>query len=284
MTTGELREIDRTDNGDVTGLTFAPDSRWLAWSRPGRAPLARRSGWPRSPSRQQRPSTSPHFASPTPSLRSALMATIWPSCRPAASTRSTTPTCSTSRSPMAAGRSWSRCRRRRRPRSIRMSPDGRRLRRRTRLRPSSGPPPCGSTPRASTSGSSLPRARRPVRLAAASRRRVSRLRAPLAGALGDDLARLDDDPPRSALERFGLTSRRTLTLLDAVDRFVPTGDGARLVVVDKHDVQSHPGRPQGQTRGGGEVRRPRRCRSRSTSRRRHARPTSGSRCSTRRDG
>ena len=32
VTTGELLEIDRTDNGDITGLAFAPDSRWLAWS------------------------------------------------------------------------------------------------------------------------------------------------------------------------------------------------------------------------------------------------------------
>ena len=40
VATGELREIDRTDNGDITGLAFAPDSRWLAWSRPGPQPLA----------------------------------------------------------------------------------------------------------------------------------------------------------------------------------------------------------------------------------------------------
>ena len=66
------------------------------------------------------------------------------------------------------------------------------------------------------------------------------LRAPIAGALGDDLARLDEDPPRPALERFDLTSRRTETLLEAVDRFVPTGDGARLVVVDKHEVRVVP--------------------------------------------
>ena len=40
LATGELREIDRTDNGDITGLAFAPDSRWLAWSHPGPPPLA----------------------------------------------------------------------------------------------------------------------------------------------------------------------------------------------------------------------------------------------------
>ena len=87
------------------------------------------------------------------------------------------------------------------------------------------------------------------------------LRAPITGSLGDDLARLDDDPPRPALERFDLTSRRTETLLDAVDRFVPTGDGNRLVVVDKHEMRVDPGRSQGVAGGGGEVRR-----------RRHRRP------------
>ena len=40
LATGELREIDRTDNGDISGLAFAPDSRWLAWSHPGPPPLA----------------------------------------------------------------------------------------------------------------------------------------------------------------------------------------------------------------------------------------------------
>ena len=45
------------------------------------------------------------------------------------------------------------------------------------------------------------------------------LRAPLTGTLGDDRKRLDDDPARSALERFDLTSQRTESLVDAIDRF-----------------------------------------------------------------
>ncbi len=32
--TGEVREVDRSDNGDATGLVFSPDSAWLAWSHP----------------------------------------------------------------------------------------------------------------------------------------------------------------------------------------------------------------------------------------------------------
>lgn len=37
--TGEVREVDRSEDGDVRGLTFSPDSAWLAWSHPGPAPL-----------------------------------------------------------------------------------------------------------------------------------------------------------------------------------------------------------------------------------------------------
>ncbi|MFE6351410.1 S41 family peptidase [Streptomyces rochei] len=37
--TGEVREVDRSDNGDASGLVFSPDSAWLAWSHPGPDPL-----------------------------------------------------------------------------------------------------------------------------------------------------------------------------------------------------------------------------------------------------
>ncbi|HEX4813692.1 MAG TPA: PDZ domain-containing protein [Nonomuraea sp.] len=37
---GALRELDRTTQGDVSGLTFSPDSGWLAWEHPHQAPLS----------------------------------------------------------------------------------------------------------------------------------------------------------------------------------------------------------------------------------------------------
>jgi tricorn protease len=36
---GELREVTKAAEGDPTGPAFSPDSRWLAWSHPGPAPL-----------------------------------------------------------------------------------------------------------------------------------------------------------------------------------------------------------------------------------------------------
>ncbi|MGI5274586.1 S41 family peptidase [Nonomuraea sp. CA-218870] len=38
--TGALRELDRTTHGDISGLTFSPDSAWLAWVHPHREPLS----------------------------------------------------------------------------------------------------------------------------------------------------------------------------------------------------------------------------------------------------
>lgn len=36
---GEVREVDRGEHGDASGLVFSPDSAWLAWSHPGPSPL-----------------------------------------------------------------------------------------------------------------------------------------------------------------------------------------------------------------------------------------------------
>ncbi|MFI7315845.1 S41 family peptidase [Streptomyces venezuelae] len=36
---GEIREVDRSEDGEATGLVFSPDSAWLAWSHPGPRPL-----------------------------------------------------------------------------------------------------------------------------------------------------------------------------------------------------------------------------------------------------
>lgn len=38
--TGEVREVDRSEDGEVRDLAFSPDSAWLAWSHPGPRPLS----------------------------------------------------------------------------------------------------------------------------------------------------------------------------------------------------------------------------------------------------
>ncbi len=41
VASGQVTELARSDGGPVSGLAFAPDSAWLAWSQPGREPLSR---------------------------------------------------------------------------------------------------------------------------------------------------------------------------------------------------------------------------------------------------
>ncbi|MGP3959014.1 S41 family peptidase [Nonomuraea sp. 3N208] len=40
LESGDIRELDRTTQGDIRGLTFSPDSRWLAWGHPHHRPLS----------------------------------------------------------------------------------------------------------------------------------------------------------------------------------------------------------------------------------------------------
>jgi tricorn protease len=240
VATGDLREIDRTDNGDVSGLAFSPDSRWLAWSHPGPVPLARiRLAEVADPAAPPIDVTPLRFADTNPAFSTdgkhlAFLSTrsfdpiydayvfdlSFPNgCRPQlVALAATTP------SPFA--------------------PD---LAGRQPTPPKDGGSVELGAAQVVVDSDGLDQRVVPFPVVAArytSLRAVAGgfawLRAPLAGTLGDDLERLGEDPPRPALERFDLTSLRTETLVDAVDRFAPTGDGRRLVVVDKHDLRVVP--------------------------------------------
>jgi len=39
VASGDITEVDRSEDGDASGLTFSPDSAWLAWSHAGPEPL-----------------------------------------------------------------------------------------------------------------------------------------------------------------------------------------------------------------------------------------------------
>jgi tricorn protease len=62
------------------------------------------------------------------------------------------------------------------------------------------------------------------------------LREPLYGNLGQGGARLTDDAPRPVLERFDIRRQQVTVLRDNVDWFVTSGDGERLVVSDHQRV------------------------------------------------
>ncbi len=58
------------------------------------------------------------------------------------------------------------------------------------------------------------------------------LREPLAGNLGQSGARLTDDAPRPVLERFDIHRQKVTVLQDEADWFAASGDGSRVVVSD----------------------------------------------------
>ncbi len=66
------------------------------------------------------------------------------------------------------------------------------------------------------------------------------LRAPLAGVLGEGGADLGDDRPRSALQRFDLRKREVKELAGGIDWFRVSGDGTRLVVRDHEELRVVP--------------------------------------------
>jgi tricorn protease len=59
------------------------------------------------------------------------------------------------------------------------------------------------------------------------------LREPVSGELGLGGARLTDDAPRPVLERFDITQQKATVLREDVDWFAVSGDGTRLVVSDE---------------------------------------------------
>ena len=66
------------------------------------------------------------------------------------------------------------------------------------------------------------------------------LREPVSGVLGENAADLDDDGPRTVLERFDLARRKCTELVDELDWFTVSGDGTRLVLGDGDEVRVLP--------------------------------------------
>ncbi|MGW3044237.1 S41 family peptidase [Kitasatospora sp. NPDC001159] len=65
-------------------------------------------------------------------------------------------------------------------------------------------------------------------------------RVPLLGELGDEAASLEDERPRPVLERFDLRKRRAEQLVHGVDGFAVSGDGTRVAVLDEGELRIVP--------------------------------------------
>lgn len=241
-----VREVDRTTEGDFQGLAFSPDSRWLAWSAPGAEPLRhirmREVGRPRAETFDATPlrftDTDPVFTVDGQHLAFLSVRSLDPVYDAYVFDLSFPNGCRPHLLPLAAATP---------------SPFDPRVGGRPVL-------PAGDTkdrepgeadekvPATEVDRAGLDQRIRPLPVAAgrytslrAVRGGLVWLRQPLKGELGDDRARIDDDPERASLEHIDLATGRTQKLVDTADAVAVSGDGSRLVVSDKDKLKVVPG-------------------------------------------
>ncbi|WP_329583801.1 PDZ domain-containing protein [Kitasatospora sp. NBC_01250] len=257
---GAVRELARSVDGEVSGLAFAPDSGWLAWSQPTLGPWLLRqimlvnlaSGEVAEATPQRFIDTSPAFTADGKHLAFLSMRNFDPvydahsfdlgfptGARPYLLTLAAD-------TPSPFG-----------PRRGGRPVDGAEESAET-SEPSTGQPEAGGQPAAEAAeGPSAPTT--VVDLAGLADRivpfpveggRFGELRAAkdgvlwtryqVVGELGDDAATPEDERPGPVLERYDLAKLRVEQLLDSLDTFAVSADGNRLAVLDGGELRIVP--------------------------------------------
>lgn len=230
-----VTEIDRTDNGDMSGLAFSPDSAWLAWSAPGPEPL-RQIRMTRLAGRAAPIDVTPlRFADFEPTFTADGLHVAF------LSVRSFDPVYDAVVFDLSFPNGC-------RPYIVPLAADT----------PSPFEPLIGGRPAEHPSGDKdgdkdadrpaqttvdVDNLHQRVTAVPVAAGRYTNLRAvrgglvwlahPLNGELGDDRPRLADEPTRPRLEHIALDSAKVQALADAADAVEVSGDGSRLVVRDK---------------------------------------------------
>jgi tricorn protease len=242
VTSGQVSELAASDNGAIEGLTWSPDSAWLAWSQPGTQPL-RRIRMARIADHEVIDVTDGRFTDTDPvfSLDGLYLAFI--------SRRSFDPVYDAqtfdlsfpfgSRPylvPLAAET----------PSPFGPLPGGRPVGK-DPAAPDKDTSDSPERPEVSVDAEGLPGrvVGVPVIEARYSGLRVVKgglawLREPVAGVLGEGSASPEDDAPRPVLERFDLYKREVTELVGELDWFDVSGDGTRLVIRDGDDLRVLP--------------------------------------------
>ena len=267
VTSGQVTELAASDDGAVDGLSWSPDSAWLAWSQPGTQPLrrirmariARPAGGsggvvPPGQHREVINVTDGRFTDTDPvfSLDGLYLAFI--------SRRSFDPVYDAQTFDLSFPFGS-------RPYLVPLaaqtpSPFG----------PLPGGRPVGQDPPEPDKDTSDSPERTEVSVDAeglpgrvvgvpviearysglrATKGGLAWLREPVSGVLGEGSASAEDDAPRPVLERFDLRKREVTELAGELDWFDVSGDGTRLVVRDRDDLRVLPAEHI-QDRGSGE--------------------------------
>ena len=249
LDSGQVTELATSDDGPAEGLSWSPDSAWLAWSQPGPRPLSRirmaraaaggaagdaAGGVDRAPVDV----TDGRFADTDPvftgdglylaflSLRSfdpVYDAQSFDMSFPFGSRPYLVPLAAATPSPFGP------------------VPGGREL---------STEPPDEDGAAAGPTGvdaSGLPERVVPIPVVEARYFGLKAIegglawrRAQVSGVLGESGAEPDDDRPRPALERFDLRKREVTELAEELDWFAVSGDGTRVVLYDAGELRVMP--------------------------------------------
>jgi tricorn protease len=251
VASGQVTGVAASDDGAITGLSWSPDSAWLAWSQPGPEPLRRirmarvdrlagGSGGVVPPGQHSLvvEVTDGRFADTDPVFTSDGLYLAFLSVRsfdpvydaqsfdlsfPFGSRPYLVPLAADTPSPFGP------------------LPEGRQLGTEPAQENGEGTEPTR------VDADSLPERVVPVPVIEA---RYSGLRAvkgglawrraQVTGVLGEGGADLDDDAPRPALERFDLRKREVTEIAREIDWFDVSGDGTRLVVSDRDELRVMP--------------------------------------------
>jgi tricorn protease len=241
VTSGQVTELAASEDGDIGGLSWSPDSAWLAWSQPGIRPLARiRMARIADHEVEVIDVTDGRFADTSPVFTTDGLGHFYLAFL---SQRSFDPVYDAHTFdlsfpfggrpylvPLAAGT----------PSPFGPTPDGRPVGQENGDDPAAelavAVDPDGLAERVVAIPVEEARYRylRPVKGG------LVWLRSPVTGVLGEGGAGLDDDRPRPALQRFDLRKREVKELVGALDWFRVSGDGTRLVVRDRDELRVLP--------------------------------------------
>ncbi|HWN62843.1 MAG TPA: PDZ domain-containing protein, partial [Streptosporangiaceae bacterium] len=253
VASGQVTELPASDNGPVEGLSFSPDSAWLAWSHPGSWPL-RRLYMARVADQQIVEVTDGRFSD------TDLVFTADGLYLAFLSQRSFDPVYDAQSFDLSfpyGSRPYLVTLDARTPSPFGPLPGG---------RPVSQDPSDGdksdSSERTVVSvdpdglpsrvvGVPVPEGR--YSGLRAVKDGLAWLREPVTGVLGESAPNLDDDAPRPSLERYDLRKREVTELAAELDSFTVSGDGTRLVVKDHDEVQVVPSEAKEDDHSSGEV-------------------------------